>query len=408
MVRTPRAFSQQITARPTGPQPSTIATSRRETEDLLTACSATAIGSVSTATSGDSPLGTTNDIDCSTSTCSAYPPGASGESPIGCASCAAADQRERDDVRALAELAARAAAPLAHLADELVAQHGGRRGPHELVVVELLHHLGEPVAVLAGVQVGAADAAAQHAEHQLALVRRRVRQLHHGQLGVGTRHRPHRTPLMLRVRDSPGDPLVVSHVPIMFEHPGALPPRPARRRLAGAALLGTGALTGAMTRGRRPRRDPPGSAPERGRRGRGRRRHRRSRRGSRGRPQGPVGARGRGPQAGRRPGAQPPPDEEEARRPGHRVRWRLHRPHPEPHRAAGPGARRADVPASTTPATASTCPRRSAGWSTPARSRRTRRSSRTPRCCSSRSTGTPPRSTSPHPGRTRGPRSGTR
>ena len=59
---------------------------------------------------------------------------------------------------------------------------------------------------------------------------------------------------------------------------------------------------------------------------------------------------------------------------------------------------------STTPATASTCPPRSAGWSTPARCRRTRRSSRTPRCCSSRSTATPRRSTSPHPGRTRGPR----
>src|SRR6187401_946506 len=66
IVRTPRAFSQQMTARPTGPQPSTIATSPRDTEDLFTACSATAIGSVSAATSGDSPLGTTNDIDCST------------------------------------------------------------------------------------------------------------------------------------------------------------------------------------------------------------------------------------------------------------------------------------------------------------------------------------------------------
>ena len=70
-MRTPRALSQQITASPTGPQPSTIATSRREMSDLLTACSATAIGSVSTATSGDRPLGTTNDIDCSTSTRSA-------------------------------------------------------------------------------------------------------------------------------------------------------------------------------------------------------------------------------------------------------------------------------------------------------------------------------------------------
>ena len=70
-MRTPRALSQQITARPTGPQPSTIATSFFETSPRLTACSATAIGSVRTATSGASPLGTTKDSDCSASTCSA-------------------------------------------------------------------------------------------------------------------------------------------------------------------------------------------------------------------------------------------------------------------------------------------------------------------------------------------------
>ncbi len=85
IVRTPRARSQQITASPTGPQPSTTATSFLATSPRLTACSATAIGSVSAATSGASPLGTTKDIDCSASTCSAYPPGASGDSPIGCA-----------------------------------------------------------------------------------------------------------------------------------------------------------------------------------------------------------------------------------------------------------------------------------------------------------------------------------
>src|SRR4051794_31922563 len=83
IVRTPRAFSQQITASPTGPQPSTIATSFFDTSPRLTACSATAIGSVRTATSGGRPLGTTNDSDCSATTCSAYPPGASGERPVG-------------------------------------------------------------------------------------------------------------------------------------------------------------------------------------------------------------------------------------------------------------------------------------------------------------------------------------
>ncbi len=161
-MRTPRALSQQMTARPTGPQPSTIATSFVDTSPRLTACSATAMGSVRAATSGASPLGTTKDSDCSASTCSAYPPGASGESPVGCTSPSTPQQREDRDLGALAELLARAAAPLAHLADELVAHHRGRRAAHELAVVELDHHLGEVVAVLAGVQVGAADAAAQH------------------------------------------------------------------------------------------------------------------------------------------------------------------------------------------------------------------------------------------------------
>ncbi len=83
-VRTPRALSCRITARPTGPQPSTIAVSRFPTSPRRTACSATAIGSVRAARSSSSLSGTTWAIDASTSTCSAYPPGASGESPIGC------------------------------------------------------------------------------------------------------------------------------------------------------------------------------------------------------------------------------------------------------------------------------------------------------------------------------------
>ena len=56
-MRTPRALSQQMTARPTGPQPSTIATSFFDTSPRLTACSATAMGSVRAATSGREPVG---------------------------------------------------------------------------------------------------------------------------------------------------------------------------------------------------------------------------------------------------------------------------------------------------------------------------------------------------------------
>ncbi|EUA06201.1 zinc-binding dehydrogenase domain protein [Mycobacterium kansasii 732] len=70
-VRTPCALSMQITARPMGPQPITIATSRLLTSPRRTACQPTAIGSVSAAISGGRPLGTGNVSDCSTSSCSA-------------------------------------------------------------------------------------------------------------------------------------------------------------------------------------------------------------------------------------------------------------------------------------------------------------------------------------------------
>ena len=82
MVAAPRALSWQITASPTGPQPITIAVSFLVISLRRTACRATAIGSVSAATSAESPLGTGKVRDASTSTRSAYPPGASGESPV--------------------------------------------------------------------------------------------------------------------------------------------------------------------------------------------------------------------------------------------------------------------------------------------------------------------------------------
>ena len=71
-----------MTASPTGPHPMTIAVSRLAISLRRTACSATAMGSVSAAMSIDSPLGTGNVIEASTRTCSAYPPGAKGESPV--------------------------------------------------------------------------------------------------------------------------------------------------------------------------------------------------------------------------------------------------------------------------------------------------------------------------------------
>ena len=60
-----------MTARPTGPQPTTTAVSRFLISLRRTACNPTAIGSVSAAMSTDSPLGTGKVSDASTSTRSA-------------------------------------------------------------------------------------------------------------------------------------------------------------------------------------------------------------------------------------------------------------------------------------------------------------------------------------------------
>ena len=70
-VRTPEALSIAITPSPIGPQPMTIAVWPLPTWPRRTACSATAIGSVSAAVAGASPLGTANVSASCTSTCSA-------------------------------------------------------------------------------------------------------------------------------------------------------------------------------------------------------------------------------------------------------------------------------------------------------------------------------------------------
>ena len=73
-----------MTARPIGPHPMTTAVSLAPTWPRRTACSATAIGSVSAARSASSPLGTRIVIEAVTSTCSAYPPDACSLSPVRC------------------------------------------------------------------------------------------------------------------------------------------------------------------------------------------------------------------------------------------------------------------------------------------------------------------------------------
>ncbi len=70
-----------MTDSPIGPQPMTIATLRLRTSPRRTACQATAIGSVSAATSEPRPLGTGIISDSSTSSCSAKAPGACTDRP---------------------------------------------------------------------------------------------------------------------------------------------------------------------------------------------------------------------------------------------------------------------------------------------------------------------------------------
>jgi hypothetical protein len=57
------------------------------------------------------------------------------------------------------------------LAGELVAEHDPLVTGHEPVVSGLVEHVGEFVAVMAGVQVGAADPAAPRLDEHLPLVR---------------------------------------------------------------------------------------------------------------------------------------------------------------------------------------------------------------------------------------------
>ena len=137
IVRTPRAFSMQITARPIGPQPITIATSRFFTSPRRTACQATAIGSVSALTSGASPFGTAIIIDSCTSICWAYPPGAAADSPIASMPPRALSSGSATTCAAGRDPPIASRSVLAHHAAELVPEHDPLGRAHEAVVAGL-------------------------------------------------------------------------------------------------------------------------------------------------------------------------------------------------------------------------------------------------------------------------------
>ena len=90
---------------------------------------------------------------------------------------AAADHRERDDRRPGGHTLATPGPVLGDLTAELVPEDDPLVGAHEGVVAGLVEHLGKLVAVVAGVQVGAADAATQDVEHDLAPLRAGIRQV---------------------------------------------------------------------------------------------------------------------------------------------------------------------------------------------------------------------------------------
>ena len=122
-MRTPLAFSSRITASPIGPQPMTIATVRLPTSPRRTACQATAIGSVSAATSGGRPLGTGIISDSCTSSLLGVGAGRVHRQPDGVHAPVAAQERQRDDVRPGRRAVPAPGAVLGDLAAELVAEH---------------------------------------------------------------------------------------------------------------------------------------------------------------------------------------------------------------------------------------------------------------------------------------------
>lgn len=88
MYSTPLSRNAAMIAIPIGPQPITSAASPGAKPDLLTACSPTAIGSVSAACRGSTPSGTLSSNGTDSSILSAYPPSTVlldmiGSNPLG-------------------------------------------------------------------------------------------------------------------------------------------------------------------------------------------------------------------------------------------------------------------------------------------------------------------------------------
>ena len=88
---------------------------------------------------------------------------------------AAPQQRHRHHRCAGPRALAGAGAEIDYLANEFVPEHDLLVRAHGAVVAGFGRYVGEFVAVMAGVQVGAADAAAQDVDQQLALGRGRCR-----------------------------------------------------------------------------------------------------------------------------------------------------------------------------------------------------------------------------------------
>ena len=85
---------------------------------------------------------------------------------------------------------------LGDLAAELVPEHDAAIGAHEVVVADLVEHVGELVGVVAGVQVGSANPAAQHSERHLSSLRMRRRYIGQLQLGLVAGNRLHQITLL--------------------------------------------------------------------------------------------------------------------------------------------------------------------------------------------------------------------
>ncbi len=95
-----------------------------------------------------------------------------------------AHQRQRDDPSADRPATVRIGAVGHHLADELVAHHDVVVGRHEVVVADLRDRVVRDLRVVPGVQVGPADAGAQHLEEHLAGPGLEVRHVLDGELGL--------------------------------------------------------------------------------------------------------------------------------------------------------------------------------------------------------------------------------